>query len=65
METEHCEHKHVTIYFRFWAGTRYEPPEYDWRNKCRDCGEWIDDGEVPEGAELEEIEVDRQSLSNF
>lgn len=52
-----CPHMRVIVYSRCIAvQTREEPAEYAFKVECRDCGEEIDVGEIPDGAEEKEEE---------
>ena len=47
-----CNHIRVTVYSRCVSPqTYYEPAEYEHKVVCKDCGEEIDVGSIPEGAE--------------
>lgn len=55
-----CPHDHVTVYSRMVeAQTWEEPAEYIHKVICKDCGEEIGVGEIPDGAE--ETEKDWES----
>ena len=50
-----CLHMRVTVYSRCVAvQTWEEPAEYEFKVECKDCGEYIEVGEIPNGAEESE-----------
>ena len=47
-----CEHMRVRIESRLISmATLEEPAEYEHRAFCRDCGDVLELGEIPDGAE--------------
>jgi len=52
-----CHHMRVTVYSRCVSiQTWEEPAEYEFKVECRDCGEEIDVGEIPDDVEEKEEE---------
>ena len=47
-----CPHRRVIVYSRCVSiQTWEEPAEYEFKVECKDCGEYIDVGEIPKGTE--------------